>query len=187
MASRRLKRPDRRVGGGGARNPASLANLRQGPPAAAGNLHHLRHGGYAKVAAATLEAKALEIYDAVASDAPLRDADGGLPRHDSVQVRLLADVLCRLDSVGRWLEGRWATPEAASVLELESRLRREASDYLDALGMSPRSRARLGIDLARTATLEDLRAEGREAWARNAHRGLPTIDQARDHDGDDAA
>ena len=30
-------------------------------------------------------------------------------------------------------------------------MRREASDYLDALGMTPRSRAKLGLDLVRAA------------------------------------
>jgi hypothetical protein len=148
--ARRRKRGVAPVGGGGARHPNSLANLRSvPPPPPPGNTRTLRHGGYATIAAATLEAKALEVYDALAADAPLRAVDGGLPRHDSVQVRLLADVLCRLDSVGRWLDGRWATPEAAPVLELESRLRREAADYLDALGMTPRSRAKLGLDVLR--------------------------------------
>jgi len=35
------------------------------------------------------------------------------------------------------------------AVELEGRLRREAADYLDALGCTPRSRARLGLDVAR--------------------------------------
>jgi hypothetical protein len=40
------------------------------------------------------------------------------------------------------------------VLELEGRLRREAGDFLEAMGMSPRSRAKLGLDLARTQTFD---------------------------------
>jgi hypothetical protein len=35
------------------------------------------------------------------------------------------------------------------AVELEGRLRREVADYLDAMGMSPRSRARLGLDVGR--------------------------------------
>lgn len=148
--------PSKGQGGGGRRHPNSLANLVKVPPATTGNRRALSHGGYAEVAAEALSAKTSEVYDALAADAPLRDEQGGLPRHDSVQVRLLADVLCRLDSVGGWLDGRWATKEARPVLELESRLRREAADYLDALGMTPRSRAKLGLNIARTAQSFDL-------------------------------
>lgn len=36
------------------------------------------------------------------------------------------------------------------VLSLEAKLRREAAEYLDALGMTPKFRARLGVDLVRT-------------------------------------
>lgn len=161
MSRRRKRKPSKPVGGGGAKNPNSLANLRPYRGAPEGNRHAARHGGYAKVAAAALDAKAQEVYDALAADAPMRADDGGLPRHDSVQVRLLADVLCRLDSVGSWLAGRWATEEAGPVLELESKLRREAADYLDALGMTPRSRAKLGLDVVRAAQGFDLA----QAWA----------------------
>jgi hypothetical protein len=69
-------------------------------------------------------------------------------------VRLLADVLCRLDSVGRWLDGRWATDEGRPILEVESKLRREAADYLDATGMSARSRVKLGIDVKRAQSFD---------------------------------
>jgi hypothetical protein len=152
--ARRRRKSSKPVGGGGARHPRSLANLRPYRGAPEGNLHAQRHGGYAQVAAEALDEKARTIYAALAADAPLRGEDGGLPSHDSVQVRLLADVLCRLDSVSSWLAGRWATDEGRPVLELESKLRREAADYLDALGMTPRSRARLGIDVARVANFD---------------------------------
>jgi hypothetical protein len=39
------------------------------------------------------------------------------------------------------------------VLSLETKLRREAAEYLDALGMTPKSRARLGVDLVRARDL----------------------------------
>lgn len=147
----------------------SIANLRRGGPITPMNA--LRHGGYASVAVEALDAKTRVIYDTLAADAPLRDGDGELPRHDSVQVRLLADVLCRLDSVGAWLAGRWATQDAGPVLELESRLRKEASGYLIELGMTPRSRAALGIDVVRAErSWSDALADGREAVAARMER-----------------
>ncbi len=91
-----------------------------------------------------------EVYEALAADAPLRDPDGELPRPDHAQVVLLAKCLCRLEDVeanvaayGQLDERTGAVRPAA---EREDRLRKEAADYLDALGMTPRSRARLGLD-----------------------------------------
>jgi len=134
-----------------------LANLvpgaRTAPP---GNRRAVRHGGYASIAAYRLEAKVHEVYEALAADAPLRDADGELPRADAVAVRLLAEALCRLDSIADYL-GRhgWQGDDGAPrpAVELEAKLRREVADHLDALGMTPRSRSRLGVDLARSRDL----------------------------------
>lgn len=128
-----------------------LANLRRAPAAPVGNRRALRHGGYAMVARARLEAKALQVYDALAADAPLRSLDGGLPAHDAAMVRLLADALCRLEDVSANLRDYGLfdqdTDELRSAVDLERRLRQEAADYLDALGMTPRSRARIGLEL----------------------------------------
>jgi hypothetical protein len=114
------------------------------------------------VAAAVLEAKARSIFDAVAHDAPVRAEDGGLPREDAVTVRLLADALCRLDSIGEYL-GRcgWqdAKGEPRAVLDVEARLRNQALDLTRELGMTPRSRAALGLDLVRVATAGDQLAQ----------------------------
>lgn len=143
-------KPSRTVGGGGARNPKSLENLRRGGPVTPHN--SLRHGGYATVARERLDAKAAEVYAALAADAPLRGPDGELPRADAAAVTLLARCLCRLESVGEYLDRRGWEREDGDVrpaAELEGRLRREAADLLDALGMTPRSRAKLGLDVAR--------------------------------------
>jgi hypothetical protein len=148
--------PSRRrpLGGGGRRNPNSLANLRNAPAAPSGNRRALTHGGYATVARERLDAKVQEVFDALAADAPLRDADGSLPRADAALVRLLAECLCRLEDVSANVREfglrDQKTKEVRPAVEVEMRLRREAADHLDALGMSPRSRARLGLDLART-------------------------------------
>lgn len=59
----------------------------------------MTHGAYAQVVVERLEAKQREVFEALAADAPLRDPDGSLPAADGVTVRLLADVLCRLEDV----------------------------------------------------------------------------------------
>ncbi len=136
-----------------------LANLRPGAKTAPpGNARALRHGAYARVAVDRLAVKEREVFDALAADAPLRDRDDQLPAADGALVRLAAEVLCRLDSVGDYLARRGIEDDKgelrAAVLDIEGRLRREASDHLEALGMSPRSRARLGVDVARAATFD---------------------------------
>lgn len=90
------------------------------------------------------------MFEAVAADAPLRDDAGELPAADHVQVRLLAECLCRLEDVSR------------SLIELEGRLRREAADHLRELGMTPASRAKLGLDVARGFDLAKHWQEGDE-------------------------
>lgn len=153
MSRRRRQKRTGPVGGGGARHPNSLGNLKRGEnPPRDGHLPALRHGGYARVAAERLDEKAREVFDALAADAPMQDT-GGLPAADAALVRLAAEVLCRLDDVGANVRDfglfDQETGAIRPVVELESRLRREAADHLDALGMSPRSRARLGVDVAR--------------------------------------
>ena len=51
--------------------------------------------------------------------------------------------------------------------ELAGRMHREAADYLDALGMTPRARARLGLDLQHTvdrATARNTEDDDRLDW-----------------------
>jgi phage terminase small subunit len=141
-----------------------LANLRNAPAAPPGNQRRLTHGGYAVVAAEQMEAKAREVFEALAADAPLRDAGGDLPAADTLAVRLLAEVLVRLDRVAAdvrdhgWKDAK--TGEPRPVLELEGRLRSEALTLARELGMTPASRAKLGLDLVRTdAELEARRRE----------------------------
>lgn len=138
-------------------------NLVKAPPAPPGNARAVRHGGYAAVARERLEAKVLEVFDAVGEDLPLRDRDGGVPRADTVTVRLLAEALCRLDDVSANVRDYGyfdqKTGAVRPAVELEGRLRKEAADYLDALGMTPRSRAKLGADLTRAVDLATAMSE----------------------------
>lgn len=52
-----------------------------------------------------------------------------------------------------------ARATSAPAADLAGRMRREASDYLDALGVTPKSRAKLGLDLARTTDLATAMSE----------------------------
>ena len=135
-----------------------IANLRRGVTTTPGNQHGRRHGGYAPIARRDLDAKRREVYDALAADAPLRDAEGELPSHDAAAVRLLAECLCRLDSVSDYLSRHgWQTEdgEVRPAVEVERRLRAEALDWMRELGLTPKARAALGLDLARTASPAD--------------------------------
>jgi hypothetical protein len=160
---RRGKRaPDSYVAKDPAKRAAQLANLRTEPPTGPGHGRPAVHGGYASVASDRLDAKVREVFDALAVDAPLRDRDGSLPAADTVAVRMLAEALCRLEDVSAHIRDFGAldqkTGAVRPVVDLESRLRREVADWLDSLGMTPRSRARLGLDVVRASAAFDLAA-----------------------------
>ena len=162
----------RRRGGGGARNPASLANLRRGEtPAPPGNTLARTHGAYARLLADRVEGKVVEVFGALSEDAPLRGEGGGLPAHDGAVVRLAAAALCRLEDVEAHLRDRGLLDADGNVrpaVDLERRLRVEALGYLAELGMTPLSRAKLGLDLTRSASLAELMAEDAAAERREA-------------------
>lgn len=143
-----------------------LANLTGRPPAPPDrNQRARRHGGYATVVVSRLDVKVRELFDALSADAPLRDGEGHLPAADTVAVRLAAECLCRLEDVGASIRDHGlvdAKGNLRPVVDLERRLRQEAADYLDAMGMTPRSRAKLGLDLTRSATLAELMAQDAE-------------------------
>ena len=146
-----------------------LANLRPGRGAAGpGNTRRLKHGAYARVVEAELEAKTREVFDALSADAPVRDPDGGLPAHDSLVVRLLAEVLIRRERVRiEELRHGLEAPDGRmrGVVEYGLRLTAQAVELARELGMTPAARAKLGLDLARThRTLEDEVADSRAAW-----------------------
>ena len=140
-----------------------LANLVPAPRAPVGNQRARSHGGYAAVVRERLDVKVLEVADALGSDLPLRDAAGGVPRADAVAVRLLAENLCRLDDVSAHLRDfglfDQATGEPRPALDLERRLRAETLDLAESLGLTPRSRARLGLDVQRGVDLAQAMAE----------------------------
>jgi hypothetical protein len=128
-----------------------LANLnpraRCAPP---GNRRAVRHGGYARVAMERMEAKVMEVFVALSEDVPLKER-GELPGADAAIVRLCAECLCRAEDVSAFLTTYGIADAKGSLrvaaIELEGRLRREAADHLASLGATPRSRAKLGLDI----------------------------------------
>lgn len=135
-----------------AKRQRQLANLRNFPAAPHGNQRHLTHGAYAAVPLSRIDAKVREMFEAIAADAPVRDADGGLPAADALPVRMLAEVLCRLDSIADYVNRRgWEDEDGnpRSVLDYEHRLRSQAVELMKELGMTPAARAKLGLDLVR--------------------------------------
>jgi hypothetical protein len=141
-----------------------LSNLRRAPAPPAGNRRAVKSGAWATAKTLRVEPKVQAIYEQLAEEAPLRAPDGSLPAADSTLVELLALCLARLESVAAYLsvygpldESRGGAVRPAA--EYERRLRLEARDHASALGLSPRARVALGLDLQRTVSLADAMSE----------------------------
>jgi hypothetical protein len=155
MTRRKRKSELRKRGGGAARNPNSLANLRQPPPAPTGNQLARTHGYRSEVLVRDVEAEVRELMDALAESAPVREADGSLPGADTVAVEAAARALKRYRAVTAWcdLHGRLdeKTGDVKQVARYEMEGERALQRCLDALGMSPMARSKLGLNVARMA------------------------------------
>jgi hypothetical protein len=163
-----------------AKRQRQLANLRRGGTNPAGG-RPPSHGAYAQIARERLEQREADVFDALSADAPLRNADGSLPAADAVAVRLLAECLCRLDTIAAHLRDHGILDSKGNVkpvVEVEGRLRREAADHAEALGMTPRARAKIGMDLIRAEVAAQGASEDREARDRAAARFAQSEDQA---------
>jgi P27 family predicted phage terminase small subunit len=157
MPRRKRNRLGERTGGS-VRHPNSLANLRRGGgPSLAGNSYQLRHGALSKQLLADVSAEVVELMDLLAEAAPVREGDGSLPPADVVAIELAARCLKRyrhiaayLDLHGRIADSGKVRPGAAYEVQAENQLHQA----LDALGMTPTSRARLGLNIARAADFD---------------------------------
>jgi hypothetical protein len=97
-----------------------------------------------------------ELEAALAADAPLKAADGDVPAHDRYAVELAAIALLRVRRCAAYLELHGIEDERGNLRQAFIEFGRAvegAARMLDRLGMSPRSRAALGLDLARQADL----------------------------------
>lgn len=124
----------------------------------------MRHGGHSEALLRDVGAEVRELMDALGETVPVRDVDGGVPAADLVAVERAARCLKRyrhlatwLDLHGRIVESGKGKGQVKPAAELELKAERELAAALAALGMDPLSRAKLGLDLARTqrVTLRD--------------------------------
>lgn len=110
-----------------------------------GNRRAVKHGAKAKPSAKAVQEKREALKAALASSAPVKDPA------DEFALTMIATTLCRLDSVGEWLDehgplDRKGKPRSAA--SWERRHTSSAMKQLAALGMTPQSRARLGVKAA---------------------------------------
>lgn len=158
------------LSGDKAKRARQLANLRPAPPAPpAGNTRAVRHGAYSDALLRDVDGEVRELLDALADAAPVRDPDGSLPAADAIAVERAARALKRWRTLADWLDvhGRLTDDDDVKpAAELELRAERELAAALDALGMTPTSRAKLGLTLQRAATSAEEAAEARAARER---------------------
>lgn len=132
-----------------------LANLQPAPAAPSGNRRAVKHGAHSTLSADAISAEVRELYDVLADSAPLRDGVGALPVADEAAVEVAARALHRYRKIATWLDlhGRLAekTGEPKPAARYEVDCERALERALDSLGLNPRSRARLGLDLAGAA------------------------------------
>lgn len=155
----------------------SLANLKKGN-AKSGNSRAMTHGlgaDASKLPATAKAAARADIEAELAASAPVRAADGGLPVADRAIVELAASALARHRHVEAWLDAQgYFTPKGnlRPVVVQLGKIDRALTELLDRLGMTPRSRAALGVDLARTVDVAEALSEKdpakREALLREA-------------------
>ncbi|MDQ6807522.1 MAG: P27 family phage terminase small subunit [Actinomycetota bacterium] len=173
-----------------AKRSRQLANLTPGAGSGdRGDRRALSHGAYSQIEPERLDSKVREVLAALTADAPVREVDGGLPAADGVAVRQLAEALARLDTIAEYLGRRGWEDESGKprpVLDYEGRLRSHVLELLKELGMTPASRAKLGLDLVRARrTLDDELAAGRDAWERR--EAIDGTAEAVDRSEQDAA
>lgn len=129
-----------------------LANLKRGGnPAPAGNRLAVKHGGYARVIAGTLDTKIEAIRAALEEDAPLQHAA------DAAMIHQLAELMHRRDGVSANLTAYGLFDETGNerpAVGLYLRFANAVLDHAESMGMTPRSRAKLGLDVARAQTFD---------------------------------
>jgi hypothetical protein len=129
-----------------------------------GNEVAVKHGARRSDLALSKEREFAEILTDVRERVP------GYSYHDESAVQLLALTLTRVKKASVALDKLDPATEARELQRLREDMRgwvNTSVRLLDALGMTPTSRARLGFDLVRTEdALAQLAAEGREARAR---------------------
>jgi hypothetical protein len=136
--------------------PKAIANIQtpDGQPIAgaeADNRRALKGGWHS---ARVLAPRAEELRDEIASLVP------AIGPSDEPAVKLLAWQLARCERANAWLDEHGLLTDSGApqpVLRVLSTWENSAARLLDQLGMSPTSRARLGLDLSRAGALAEER------------------------------
>jgi hypothetical protein len=130
-----------------------LANLRRGGPVQPGNANRLVHGGWSRALVADVSDEVAELMAALGDVAPVRDYDGRLPAADLIAVERAARLLRRYRALDAWLDLHGVIDDKTGAEKPAARLAHDVGESLgralEALGMDPRSRAKLGLDLVR--------------------------------------
>lgn len=138
-------------------------NLIPGQGAEAGKAARTSHGAYSERLVADVNAEVRELLEALSDAAPVRAVDGGLPAHDVIAVERAARLLRRYRAVENYLDLHGLLDEKGNVrpaAELSDQLGASLDRVLAALGMTPAARAKLGVDLARSADLASWMSDG---------------------------
>jgi P27 family predicted phage terminase small subunit len=110
-----------------------------------------------------MAAKEAEIVEALAEAAPVRASNGELPSHDIFAVKLLAQEWVRYENMSVYLsEHGWADEKGELRHPVTDMLGKSADRILrmlDAMGMTPKSRAKLGLDLVKQASFAEAMSE----------------------------
>lgn len=153
--------------GGSTRNPASLQNLGERPENLVpgrgawnpGASPALKSGWRTRRPARVLiDPIVTELTEALAADAPVRDPDtGDVPVYDRMAVEVAAIDVLIVRRLFAYLELHdWSDPGTGALrpeVEHLGKANQRLAGKLDKLGMTPTSRARLGLDLQRTFDL----------------------------------
>ena len=113
--------------------------------------------------------------DEIQAGLPVRGANGEPPVYDLALCELAARELARIRQIDAWLDvhglfGRG--PKLRPAVEYRLKAAKLLAELLDRLGMTPRSRAQLGLDLAKTVNIADAMGEKDPVRRREMFREL---------------
>lgn len=142
-------------------HPKSKAALKNTAPV--GNQRALQHGARAETDSSLvyLDATRQKLADWIAATAPVRES-GGLPPADAPAVDSAARTWARLRQIDDYIAEHGPLDEDGNprpaLLALE-RTTKNLNDSLAQLGMTPKARAELGLNLAKAADLATAMSE----------------------------
>lgn len=112
----------------------------------------MTHGANARLILIEPGSEAEQTFEVLSAAVPMRDGDGQLAPQDRLAVEALAVKLVRLRRAGVVLNAQGEFTKGGKlkpVADYERRLLNVALGYMDALGLTPRGRVKLGVGLAK--------------------------------------